>query len=94
MVLDASSPWPGDSYPVPAIAVADDGAVLVANAAFAEELGCSRDAVTSISYNDIPLFEVLRNARRGERSRGVRPLRSGAQQCRTTPMSDGATQCR
>ena len=104
MVLDASSPWPGDSliaespeipaprvlarYPVPAIAV------VVANAAFAEKLGHSRDAVTSISYDDIPLFEVLmeRPSRRAEP--GVRPQRSGAQQCRTTPMSDGATQCR
>lgn len=87
-MLDASSQWPGDSliaesreiparwvlaqYPVPAIAVADDGAVLFANAAFAEELGCSRHAVTSITYDDIPLFEGLmdRLSRRAE-PRGV-----------------------
>jgi PAS domain-containing protein len=74
-VLDASSQWPGDSliaesrevparwvlaqYPVPVTAVADDGAVLFANAAFAEEFGCSRHAVTSISCDDVPLFEGL-----------------------------------
>lgn len=38
---------------VPAIALADDGAVLYANAVFAEILGCSRDAVTSMSYEEI-----------------------------------------
>lgn len=42
-----------EQYPVPAIAVADDGAVLFANTAFARVFGCSRDAVTSMSYEDI-----------------------------------------
>lgn len=40
-------------HPIPVIAVSDEGAVLFANNAFAEVLGCSRDAVTSISYDDI-----------------------------------------
>ena len=40
-------------YPAPVIAVAHDGAVLFANTAFAHLLGCSCDAVTSISYEDI-----------------------------------------
>lgn len=40
-------------HPIPVIAVADDGAVVFANRAFAEVLSCSRDAVTSISYDDI-----------------------------------------
>jgi PAS domain-containing protein len=55
-------------YPVPAIALADDGAVLFANTAFAEILGCSPDAVTALSYADIlsalppeeTLFDVAR----------------------------------
>lgn len=42
-----------ERIPVPAIALADDGAVLFANAAFAEILGCSRDAVTAMSYDEI-----------------------------------------
>jgi PAS domain S-box-containing protein len=42
-----------ERIPVPAIALADDGAVLFANAAFAEILGCSPDAVTSMSYEEI-----------------------------------------
>jgi PAS domain-containing protein len=41
-----------EQFPVPVIALADDGAVLFANTAFAEMLGCSRDA-TSMSYEDI-----------------------------------------
>ena len=69
MLLNSSLRRPGDSliaesrqisalgvlahYPVPVIAVADDGAVLFANTAFAHLLGCSCDAVTSISYEDI-----------------------------------------
>lgn len=40
-------------FPVPAIALADDGAVLFANTAFAAILGCSRDAVTSMSYEEV-----------------------------------------
>src|SRR5208283_1749318 len=40
-------------FPVAAIALADDGAVLFANRAFAGILGCSRDAVTSMSYEEI-----------------------------------------
>ena len=42
-----------EQYPIAAVAVADDGAVLFANTAFAEVLGCSCDAVTSMSYADI-----------------------------------------
>lgn len=42
-----------EQHPVPAIALADDGAVLFANTAFAAILGCSRDTVTSMSYEDI-----------------------------------------
>jgi PAS domain S-box-containing protein len=42
-----------EQYPVPAIALADDGAILFANTAFAAILGCSRDAVTSMSYKDV-----------------------------------------
>jgi PAS domain S-box-containing protein len=42
-----------ERIPVPAIALADDGAVLFANVAFAEILGCSREAVTSMSYAEI-----------------------------------------
>ena len=42
-----------EQYPIAAVAVADDGAVLFANAAFAEVLGCSCDAVTAMSYADI-----------------------------------------
>ena len=69
MPFGAPLQWPGDSliaespeiparrvlaqHPVPVIAVADDGAILFANTAFAEVLGCSRDAVTAISYDDI-----------------------------------------
>ncbi len=50
-------------HPVPVIAVADDGAVVFANAAFADVLACSCDAVTSLSYDDIcallPTDEIL-----------------------------------
>lgn len=42
-----------ERIPVPAIALADDGAVLFANTAFAEILGCSRDALISMSYEEI-----------------------------------------
>jgi PAS domain S-box-containing protein len=38
---------------VPVIAVAGDGTVVFANTAFADVLGCSRDAVTSMSFEDI-----------------------------------------
>ncbi len=43
-------------YPVPVVAVADDGAVVFANTAFADFLSCSCDAVTSSSYEDICSF--------------------------------------
>jgi hypothetical protein len=43
-------------HPVPVIAVADGGAVVFANTAFAEVLSCSCDAVTSMSYEDICSF--------------------------------------
>jgi hypothetical protein len=42
-----------EQCPVPVIAVADDGAVLFANTAFAHLLGYSCEAPTSISYEDI-----------------------------------------
>ena len=42
-----------EQYPLPAIAVADDGAVLFADTALARVFGCSRDAVTFMSYEDI-----------------------------------------
>lgn len=42
-----------ERIPVPAIALADDGAVLFANMAFAEILGCSREAITSMSYEEV-----------------------------------------
>jgi hypothetical protein len=52
-----------EQYPIAAVAVADDGAVLFANSAFAEVLGCSFDAVISMSYTDIscalPVDETL-----------------------------------
>jgi PAS domain-containing protein len=52
-----------ERFPVPAVAVADDGAVLFANTAFAGALGCSRDAVMSMRYDDIvnvlPPEEIL-----------------------------------
>jgi hypothetical protein len=69
MLLDDPLRRPGDSLivesrqtsalgvleqcPVPVIAVADDGAVLFASAAFAHLLGCSCDALTCMSYEDI-----------------------------------------
>lgn len=43
---------------VPVIALADDGRILFANTVFAEMLGCSPDAITSMSYEEI--FYVLR----------------------------------
>lgn len=42
-----------EQHPVAAIAVADDGAVLFANIAFAKLLGCSCDVLTSMSQDDI-----------------------------------------
>jgi hypothetical protein len=52
-----------EHYPVAAIAVADDGAVLFANTAFAKLLGCSCAAVTSMSYayvcSTLPAGETL-----------------------------------
>jgi PAS domain S-box-containing protein len=42
-----------EQHPAPVIALADSGAVLFANTAFAEILGCSRDAVSSMSYEEI-----------------------------------------
>lgn len=43
-------------YLVPVLAVANDGAVVFANKAFADVLSCSCDAVTKISYEDICSF--------------------------------------
>ncbi|MDT5219321.1 MAG: hypothetical protein QOF15_1426, partial [Mycobacterium sp.] len=52
-----------EQYPVAAIAVADDGAVLFANTAFTNLLGCSGDALTSMSYayicSTLPAGETL-----------------------------------
>jgi PAS domain-containing protein len=72
MPFGAPVQWPGDSliaeppqiralrvltqHPVPVIAVADDGVILFANTAFADVVGCSCDALTSISYADICSF--------------------------------------
>jgi PAS domain-containing protein len=42
-----------EQCPVPVVAVADDGAVLFANTAFAHLLGYSCEALTSISHADI-----------------------------------------
>jgi nitrogen-specific signal transduction histidine kinase len=40
-------------HPVPVIAVADDGAIVFANTAFADVMSCSRNAVTSMNYEGI-----------------------------------------
>lgn len=52
-----------ERYPLPFIASADDGAVLFANAALAEILGCTREAVTLMRYEDVfkalPVEETL-----------------------------------
>jgi PAS domain-containing protein len=69
MVLGGPSRRPGDSLiaesrqitalgvlercPVPVVAVAHDGAVLFANAAFARSFGYSCDALALMSYEDI-----------------------------------------
>jgi len=69
MLLGDPSRRPGDSLvaesrqttargvlercPVPVVAVADDGTVLFANAAFAHFFGYSCDALTWMSYQDI-----------------------------------------
>jgi PAS domain-containing protein len=42
-----------ERFPVPVLVVAEDGAVLFANTAFAAMLGRSREAVTSMNYEDI-----------------------------------------
>lgn len=42
-----------EEHPLAAVVIADDGAVLFANTAFTEVLGCSCDAVTSLHYGDI-----------------------------------------
>ncbi len=40
-------------HPVPVIAVGDDGAIVFANTAFADVMSCSRNAVTSMSYEGV-----------------------------------------
>ena len=40
-------------HPVPVIAVGDDGAIVFANTAFADVMSCSRNAVTSMSYESV-----------------------------------------
>jgi len=42
-----------ERFPVPVLAVAEDGTILFANAAFAEMLGYSAAAVTSLEYRQI-----------------------------------------
>jgi PAS domain S-box-containing protein len=51
-----------DRLPVPALALASDGAVLFANTAFAAILGRSRESMTSMRYEDI--FSVPPRERR------------------------------
>jgi PAS domain-containing protein len=52
-----------ERFPVPTLAVAEDGAVLYANIAFADALGCSRNVLTSMGYEDVinvlPVEETL-----------------------------------
>jgi nitrogen-specific signal transduction histidine kinase len=43
-------------HPVPVVAVADDGAIVFANTAFADVLSCSCEAVASMSCEDICCF--------------------------------------
>jgi alkylhydroperoxidase family enzyme len=65
-----------EEHPIGAVVVADDGAVLFANTAFTEVLGCSCDAVTSMTYDAISaalpagetLFAVTRLSRAALRS--------------------------
>lgn len=42
-----------ERFPIPTVAVADDGAVLFVNTAFASALGCSQDAVISMTCDDV-----------------------------------------
>ena len=42
-----------ERFPVPVLAIAEDGAILFANAAFAEMLGYAPDAVKSLKFRQI-----------------------------------------
>jgi PAS domain S-box-containing protein len=42
-----------ERFPVPALAIAEDGAILFANSAFAEMLGYSADEVLSLKFHQI-----------------------------------------
>jgi PAS domain S-box-containing protein len=42
-----------ERFPVPVLAIAEDGAILFANAAFAEMLGHSAEAVTALKFRQI-----------------------------------------
>ncbi len=42
-----------ERFPVPTLAIAEDGAILFANAAFAEMLGYSSDAITALKFPQI-----------------------------------------
>lgn len=74
-----------ERYPLAAIAVANDGAVLFANATFAEILGCSCDAVTAMSheyvYSALPVGETLVAVARLCPNAVGRSLQSGQATC-------------
>jgi PAS domain S-box-containing protein len=42
-----------ERFPVPVLAIAEDGTILFANAAFAEMLGHSQEAVVSLKFHEI-----------------------------------------
>lgn len=87
-----------ERYPLAAIAVANDGAVLFANATFAELLGCSCDAVTAMSHefvrSTLPVGETLFAVARVCPNALGRSLQSGQATClvkvRKSAVLDGA----
>lgn len=46
-----------DRLPVPVLAIAEDGTILFANAAFAEMLGYAPDAVTALKFREV--FHIM-----------------------------------
>jgi PAS domain S-box-containing protein len=46
-----------ERFPVPVLAIAEDGTILFANAAFADMLGYSADVVTTLNFRQI--FRIL-----------------------------------
>src|ERR1700728_1554936 len=90
--------WALVQHPVAAIAVADDGAVLFATTAFAKLLGCSCDAITSMSHDDIcstlPAGETLFAVARSCPNTIGRSLQLGQTTCfvkvHKSAISDGA----